>query len=58
MAQVSRYQDPYNAAKTWVVKKYDDRTRYLTQEVSGHQLYPFRRWSVAALSKTVPGFSA
>jgi hypothetical protein len=55
---VTRYPDPYNAAKTWLVKRYADRTLYLTQEVAGRQVYPFRRWRKSQLAKTVPGFTA
>ena len=38
--KTTRYQDPYNTAKVWVVRYFSNRHYSFNQEINGHQFYP------------------
>jgi len=44
---IQRIQDKYNPAKTWLIKRTACRHTFISQEVSGQRLYPFKRLGIA-----------
>lgn len=45
--------DPYNCEKFWIIKRSDCRHYYVSQEISGYRIYPFKRTKRASIEKVL-----